>query len=224
MSQSHQHPRPRHLPSAHPPGSVQEKSGVKGGCGASGAKQEPPASSTSRGAQARSSAPAVNRGGDNRSPKIRCLQFLLIHGVFFHPEHPMTVRGAELGGTDPAQPLAATVPWAHTRGDVASSPPRTSAGDPSLGPGLRLPAEPLSERGAARPGGAARQRAGGRGAGPRALPDGEVPHFGGALGGGRGGAFVQVLQRRAPALVGAGAAVLGAVLVVPGGPWGHGVG
>lgn len=72
----------------------------------------------------------------------------------------MTVRGAELGGTDPAQPLAATVPWAHTRGDVASCPPRTSAGDPSLGPGLRLPAEPLSERGAA--GGCSEAESGGR--------------------------------------------------------------
>lgn len=48
------------------------------------------------------------------------------------------------------------------RTDVATwtlSSPQTSAEDPFFGPGLRLPAEPLSKHGAA--GGAARQRAGG---------------------------------------------------------------
>lgn len=169
---------------------------------------------------------------------LKHLQFWLLQGVMPRASH--TGRGAGLWG-DPscpapgrAQPLRT-----HTHTDMALCvcvcvSPKTSTGDPFLGPGLRLPTEPLSEHGAA--GGAARQRAGGHGAGTggggtthggtrdRALPDGEVPHFGGALGGGRGGAFVQVLQRplQALALVGARAAVLGALHVIPGGPRGRG--
>lgn len=188
--------------------------------GASGAKQEPPATGTGYGgAQARYSAPVLNRGGVICSPKISSTSnFCLFMG--FTQSIPQR--------TDPAQLLAGFIPRAHT--GTWLCPPQTSNGDPFLGPGLRLLAEPLSEYGAA--GGAARRRAGG-GHGTRtrgdswgedhALPDGEVPHFGGALGGGRGVAFAQVLQRplQALALVGAWAAVLGALHVIPGDPWGH---
>lgn len=238
-------PCPASTPSPSPtvsasPGSVQEKSGVRRGLQGGERRQARATGHRDRLWRMGGGGGAgpflqlwflkTGRGECDLLPQnLKHLQFWLLQGVV----------PSSGGGTHPAQPPAGLSLCAHTHTDVALCvcvcvSPKTSTGDPFLGPGLRLPTEPLSEHGAA--GGAARQRAGGHGAGTggggtthggtrdRALPDGEVPHFGGALGGGRGGAFVQVLQRplQALAFVGARAAILSALHVVPGGPRGRG--
>lgn len=168
-------------------------------------------------------------GCDLLTQNLKHFQFLLILG--FYPEHPTTVVVPGWGhGSSPAPGRLYPL---RTQGDVALSPPnqrwgpifRTRPASP-----CRVPLRAQCGRGCSEAESRGRTRRGdGEGDSwgwDHALPDGEVPHFGGTLGGGRGAAFAQVLQRplQALALVGAWAAVLGALHVIPGDPRGHGDG
>lgn len=207
------------------PGSVQEKSGVRRGCGRAAPSESHQPPGPAWGDTGPSLRPGFKPRGCHLLPKISNSPNFCVFLVF-----NQSTAGrwrCRAGDTDPAQLRQGSVPGG-TGGRMWLCPhPPTSNGHPFLGPGLRLPAKPLSKRGAA--GGAARRERGhAQGQGDswgrdHTLPYSEGPHFGGALGGGRGGAFVQVLQRPLLALVRAGA-VLCALHVIPGGPWGHGDG
>lgn len=208
-------PGPHHLPSERPPAACKRRAGLEGAAGTSGTKREPPGTGTGHG-----DADLILHSGFKpgiRSPKSRTPPVLVCWWILARrTPNPFRRRA---GGT--AQPRQGLSPLCGHWGVVLC--PRTSAGEVFWGAGLRLPAESLSELGVQRGREQGDRARGARGARGHAVPDCELPHFGGALRGGRGVALAQVLQRllRALALVRAWAAVLGALHVVPGGPWGH---
>lgn len=221
-------PRPASAPSptvSASPAACKRRAGLDGAAGERHQARATSHQDRLGGTQARPSAPALNQGAAICSPRSPTAPiFVCSWGL---TRAPRDGGGAGLGTRIQPSSRQGSVPGGTGGGMWLCPHPPTSNGHPFLGPGLRLPAKPLSKRGAA--GGAARRERGhAQGQGDswgrdHTLPYSEGPHFGGALGGGRGGAFVQVLQRPLLALVRAGA-VLCALHVIPGGPWGHGDG
>jgi len=153
-------PAPRH-PSptvSASPAACERRVGLEGAAGASSGKREPPALATG-GTHRPNSGFKPGLGCDLLPPKnLSHLQFWLARGSYPEPPTRVAARG---WGTDPAQLPAGLSPCAHHRDFGAlCSPPNQRRGPHFFGAGLRLPAEPLSQHGAA--GGAARRRAGDR--------------------------------------------------------------
>lgn len=221
-------PRPASAPSptvSASPAACKRRAGLDGAAGERHQARATGHQDRLGGTQARPSAPPVNQGAAICSPKIsNSPNFYVFLGFNQSPAGRSRCRG---GDTDPAQLQAGLSPRGLTGGCgfVPTIQPamgthfsdRACVSLPSPSPSAARPGVQRGESGDTAQG---QGDSWGR---DHTLPYSEGPRFGGALGGGRGGAFVQVLQRPLLALVRAGA-VLCALHVIPGGPWGHGDG